>query len=69
MKKYIIASVLTLSAVLFVYSQNTDTSGESGSKFWGTQCGPVWELPNGQTYQTCCYYIFWMQTSCDIVAA
>jgi hypothetical protein len=35
--------------------------------FWGTSCGPVWCLPSGQCYQTCCTYVFWTNTGCDIV--
>lgn len=69
MKKFILTSVLILSTVFFVFSQSEITNPETGSKFWGTSCGEEWSLPNGQTYKTCCYYILWMQVSCDIVAA
>lgn len=35
-------------------------------KFWGTSCGPVWSI-GGNSYQTCCYYVFWVNTGCSIV--
>ncbi len=34
--------------------------------FWGTSCGGVWTDPSGNSYQTCCYYVFWVNTGCDV---
>lgn len=40
---------------------------DSVMKFWGTSCGGSFELEEGSCYKTCCYYIFWMESGCDVV--
>ena len=36
--------------------------------FFGESCGGCWTVPSGQSYQTCCYYIFWIESGCDVVS-
>ncbi len=35
-------------------------------RFWGESCGGSWTLPTGESYRTCCYYVFWINTGCEI---
>ena len=63
MKKYIIASVLCLSAIFFVYAQNAGTESNPEGKFWGESC-TTHHYPDGD-YEWCCYYVFWINTGCD----
>jgi len=59
-------SILDIDIIDFV--SNYDPSSAEG-KFWGTSCGDAWSFPNGQTYKTCCYSIFWINVKCKIVPA
>ena len=45
----------------------TNNNPASTLKFWGESCGGSWSTPNGQCYKTCCYYVLWMNTGCDVV--
>jgi hypothetical protein len=38
-------------------------------RFWGESCGGSWTLPTGESYRTCCYYVFWINTGCDVEVA
>ena len=42
-------------------------SPDSTLKFWGTSCGSGWSITGNDCYQTCCYYVFWINTGCEIV--
>lgn len=35
-------------------------------RFFGWQCGLTWGTPGGGCFTTCCYYVFWVQTTCDV---
>lgn len=39
----------------------------STMKFWGTSCGGSFSLEAGSCYKTCCYYVFWIESGCDVV--
>ncbi len=39
----------------------------SAMKFWGTSCGRGFSLEDGSCYKTCCYYVLWVNTGCEIV--
>ncbi|TRX21337.1 hypothetical protein FNW25_00560 [Flavobacterium franklandianum] len=47
--------------------EKVNISSASAMKFWGTSCGGGWTTPTGECYKTCCYYIFWMESGCDVV--
>lgn len=38
----------------------------SNRKFWGTECGPTFSLEEGSCYQSCCYYVFWIENGCEV---
>ena len=42
---------------------------QEANRFWGESCGPTWTLPTGESYQTCCYYVFWINTGCNVEVA
>ncbi|GGD95806.1 hypothetical protein [Planktosalinus lacus] len=65
----ILSLLLVTFAMFSMKSSNLSKSQENKGPFWGTSCGEVWCMPNGQCYQTCCYYVFWINTGCEIVGA
>ena len=42
---------------------------QEANRFWGESCGPTWTLPTGESYQTGCYYVFWINTGCNVEVA
>lgn len=66
MKKKIILGVFALTSIIAFAQSTDDTSGQSESKFWGTQCHSA-RSREGKSSTVCCYYVFWVNTGCKEV--
>lgn len=45
--------------------QNFNTNPEDRT-FWGWECGTEYSIEPGSCWVTCCYYVLWISTGCDI---
>ena len=67
MKKKLIIGAFVLTSLVALAQKTGDSTDQTESKFWGTQCHQAKSSSMEKSSTVCCYYVFWINTGCKEV--